>query len=138
MIVFLDTNIILDIALEREAFYEDASKVALFCDKKDQQAVISWHSFATIYYLLERSLSRDQALEFLKSLLEWVDIAPTGKAFALEALQSPGVDLEDTLQCLCAEAAGCDVLITRNTKDFQLSKVKAYTPTDFCSPDTPV
>lgn len=131
MIVFLDTNIVLDIALEREDFCQEASRIALFCDEEGQQAVISWHSFATIYYLLERSLSRDQALEFLKSLLGWVNIAPTGKAFALEALQNPGADLEDTLQYLCAEAAGCDVIITRNTKDFQQSKVESYTPTDF-------
>ena len=131
MRVFLDTNIILDIALSRDVFCDEATRVALFCDNTEQQAVISWHSLATIYYLLERSLSRDQALGFLKSLLEWVDIAPTGKSLALEALQNPGVDLEDTLQHLCAGAGDCDALVTRNKKDFLKSNVKIYTPTEF-------
>lgn len=70
MIIFLDANIILDIALKRVPYYDGVSRIALFCDKKNQQAVISWHSFATIYYILERSLKRDQTIGFLKSLLE--------------------------------------------------------------------
>ena len=35
------------------------------------------------------------------------------------ALAKEVKDYEDMLQCQCALAAGCDVIVTNNTKDYQ-------------------
>ena len=40
-------------------------------------------------------------------------------------------DFEDAVQAFCAKKAGAKLIITRNTKDYALSLVKAITPADF-------
>lgn len=40
-------------------------------------------------------------------------------------------DFEDALQAYCAKRYHIDYIITRNSKDFQLSPVKAIEPVDF-------
>ena len=131
MKVFIDSNVLLDVALEREPFYEDGLFVMEWCIKNASSNHIAWHTITNCFYLLRRELGKEPTLAVLSSLLEWVEVAPTSKPLAQAGLKQAGKDFEDTLQFLCAEAAGCDAIITRNTKDFQQSKVKAYTPVEF-------
>lgn len=41
------------------------------------------------------------------------------------------VFLEDTLQYLCAEAAGADDVVTRNAKDFAGASIPVKSPAEF-------
>lgn len=40
-------------------------------------------------------------------------------------------DYEDAIQCACALRSKADYIISRNTKDFTLSKIPAITPKEF-------
>jgi len=40
-------------------------------------------------------------------------------------------DIEDGLQIQCAEDEGLDYIVTRNIKDFGMSRVKVLLPEDF-------
>ena len=131
MRLFLDTNIFLDVAQGREPFYEASSKVVLFSHIEDVQAFISWHSMATIFYILSKPWDDQRAKAYLTDILSWADLAPTNKSYALDALAMNGKDFEDDLQAQCAMAANCDFIITRNTKDFKNSPVPSLTPADF-------
>ena len=131
MKVFIDSNVLLDVALKREPFYKESLFVMEWCIRNASSNHIAWHTVTNCFYLLRREIGKEPTIAALSSLLEWIEIAPTSKSLAQAGLQNAGKDFEDTLQHLCAEAAGCDVIITRNTKDFQQSQVKSYTPTDF-------
>lgn len=49
-----------------------------------------------------------------------------------QSLQMVGKDLEDNLQYCSALAAECEIIVTRNKKDFQDSpKVRVLTPEEF-------
>lgn len=135
MRVFLDANILLDVAFERQPFVEDSQAVLDWCAEHADATLIAWHSITNAYYLLRKPPIGDEgAREFLKDLLAWVDVAPTSKGVALDAINTPGGDLEDHLQARCAEQANADVIVTRNEADFKDSPVKAVSPGEFLRP----
>ena len=132
MRVFLDANVLLDVAFERQPFVEDSQAVLDWCAEHADATLIAWHSITNAYYLLRKPPIGDEgAREFLKDLLAWIDVAPTSKAVALNAINTPGGDLEDHLQALCAEQASADVIVTRNEGDFQGAQVRVVSPRIF-------
>ena len=58
-------------------------------------------------------------------LLDWADVAVTGKADALAGLDLPLADFEDALQVAAAMACGAQFIVTRNERDFRKSPVLA-------------
>ncbi len=135
MRILIDTNVLLDVALDREEFVEDSQAVLDWCSTKGEQTWVSWHTITNCYYILRRSppkgVGDDAARQFLSELLDWAKIAPTSTQIAKAALEISGGDLEDHLQGYCADAISADVILTRNVKDFKASPVRALTPTEF-------
>lgn len=130
MRVFLDTNIILDVALARAPHFDTSSVVMSWCCDHSESTSIAWHSFTNIYYILSRLKSSDEARAFLSDLLPWVELAPVSKFFLHQSLITEG-DVEDVLQYLCAEAGSADVIVTRDPDGFQDSPVRALSPEAF-------
>ena len=132
--VFIDTNILLDIAFEREGLVDESSDVINWCAAPDNgvDTFIAWQTVTNGYYLMHKSRLKDEgAREFLREALQWMRVAPVGNELALRAIDVPGGDYEDTLQFLSAEAAGVDLIVTRNVKHFRASPVRAVSPTQF-------
>lgn len=131
MKIFLDTNILIDVAQGREPFYETSAKIVLYAHQAGVQSFISWHSMATIFYIMASAWDADEARAYLSDLLEWNELPPTNRSHALAAISMGGKDFEDDLQIQCAIASGCDCIISRNPKDFGNSPVPCFTPDNF-------
>jgi hypothetical protein len=58
----LDTNIALDVLLDRPALAADSEAVILRCEAVGAEVFISWHGLAIAYYLLKRGRSEREAL----------------------------------------------------------------------------
>ena len=58
MRVFLDTNILLDVLLNRLPFMADSEGVILCCEALGAEMFISWHGLATTYYLTSAGARR--------------------------------------------------------------------------------
>jgi hypothetical protein len=129
MRLLIDINVLLDVALQRPAAPASARLLAL-CGKQ-HEAWLAWHSVATLAYLIERQLSAVPGGDFIRGILEWADVATTGKADALVALDLPLTDFEDALQAAAAMACGAQFIITRNERDFRKSPVPALSPDSF-------
>ena len=72
-------------------------------------------------------------LEFFKFMQSRWQIVPFGKDVIKNAINlslEKNLDLEDTLQCLCAKENGCDILITNNNKFYDCG-VSIYTTEEF-------
>ena len=54
MRVFLDTNSLLDVLLNRPEFVAESEAVILACERADDPMFIAWHGLATTHYLLRR------------------------------------------------------------------------------------
>lgn len=125
MKILVDTDVLLDVALAREAFVE-ASAAVLKWVADGGEAAIAWHSIANCSYPLKSG-----GRNFLEMLLNLLEVAPVSSEDARRALALPMTDLEDAMQAAAALAWKADYIITRNLPDYRNSPVKAITPSAF-------
>lgn len=127
--ILLDTDVILDVALDRTPHVE-ASSALLDRIERDPAAgaFVAWHTLSNLYYLLRPATGTGDARDFLVSLTDFVVVAPTDTADLRSAAAFPMSDLEDAMQAAAAQACGALYIATRNVKDFERSPVPARTP----------
>jgi predicted nucleic acid-binding protein len=118
----IDTDVLLDVALNRERFVQDSASVLRHAELGGH-AVIAWHSLSNCAYLL-----KDEGRNFLEGLLQIVEIAPVSREMAQTALNLPMRDLEDALQATCAQHWQAHYIVTRNIRDYKGSPVPAILP----------
>ncbi len=131
MRILLDTNIILDIALERREFFENSKELMLTINRLNISTFVSATTVTDIYYILKKSKGHEITISFLMNLFDFVDILGVNKETILKALNSELTDFEDAVQDECAEQNEIDTIITRNIADFKKSKLKILSPADF-------
>ena len=129
MRLLIDINVLLDVALQRPAAPASARLLAL-CGRQ-HEAWLAWHAIAPLAYLIERQVSALSGRDFIRGVLEWAEVATTGKSDALAALALPLADFEDSLQVAAALACGAQFIITRNERDFRKSPLPALSPDSF-------
>lgn len=67
--VLLDTNIVLDIALKRDLFYDESIHVFSLINKKKIKAYITTTSITDIYYIVKRKLNHNLSIQFIEDLI---------------------------------------------------------------------
>jgi len=131
MIILFDTNIIIDIALTREPFFQESSKVFELIDGVNIKGCITASILTDIYYIAKKHSSHSETISFIESLIETVDIVNVNRDTILLALHSNFPDFEDAVQSSAAELNHVDLIVSRNTKDFKNSKITTLTPANF-------
>lgn len=135
MRALIDANIILDVALKRERFYDLSYQVIqAFRKGSSHSGFIAWHSLATVYYIIASDQSSRQAAEqFIKGLLVWSQVPRTETYDAQRAFEFGLKDFEDALQLASAEACDADCIVTRNISDFAgaTTEIKIVSPGEF-------
>ncbi len=129
MRLLIDINVVLDVALQRPGTPASARVLAM-CGRQ-HEGWLAWHSIATLAYLIERQESKIPARDFIQGLMTWADVAKTGKAEVMAALDLPMSDYEDALQVAAAMACGAQFIVTRNERDFKKSPVPGMNPETF-------
>lgn len=117
--VFLDVNIVIDFLGERENFYQPAAKVLTLADRKKIKVYTSPTSISTTYYLLAKYENAKIALEKIRRFKLLCSISVMDDEVIEKAINSDFKDFEDAMQYYSAIAKNCDVIITRNEKDFK-------------------
>lgn len=95
--VLLDTNIVLDIALERREFYGNAKKLIEILFLKSISAYVTASSITDIYYLLKKKRGHIHTINFLKDFFQITGIVGVDKEIIFEALNSGMDDFEDAV-----------------------------------------
>ena len=129
--VFLDTNVVIDLLGEREPFYESAAKIATLADNGEIKIVVSALTYSTVYYLLSRFEDKEAAKEKIRKFKVIADTADLTDKILDKALASKFSDFEDALQYYCAVKMNCNILITRNQKDFKESGFPVLSPDEY-------
>ena len=130
--VFLDTNILLDILLKRDD-YVSAAQILALSNNSEYSIHISVLTIANIAYILRKVLVGDQLYDGLVKLTKKVNVEPLTNSNLQSALCLKAKDFEDSLQYFCAISADCDVIVTRNVKDFSYSRLPILTPKELLS-----
>ncbi|MDZ7764754.1 MAG: PIN domain-containing protein [Melioribacteraceae bacterium] len=131
MTLLIDTDILLDIALQRTTFYESSAEVVDLIENKDLTGFVAWHTLSNFYYIAASGSGKEKAQEFIHELLDFVNVAKTGTDSAKKALRLNVPDFEDALQISAVLACNADFIITRNFKHYKNSPIKALTPEAF-------
>ncbi len=129
--VLFDTNIILDIALKRDSFFKDAFQLFELIDKKIINGNITAATITDIYYISKKEKGHKKSINFIKGLIEVVEIIGIDKIIIINALDSKTKDFEDAIQICASELNGIEIIITRNKSDFTDSSIKILTPKEF-------
>ena len=130
MRVLIDTNIVMDVLLARRPFVESASRIFSLVEQSKIEASLCATTVTTVEDLLRQSLSRDEARQALRGLLDLFKIAPVNRSVIEKALRSKIEDFEDAVLEQAARLVGAEAIITRNTKDFRRSSIKALDPAE--------
>jgi predicted nucleic acid-binding protein len=129
--IFIDTNIILDLLGNREPFYLAAAQLATLADKKQIILVASSLSFANANYVLSKFESPQIAIEKLRRFRIICEIGDLNEEVLDKGLASSFKDFEDALQYHSALQSNCEIIISRNTKDFKKPAIPIMTAEEF-------
>lgn len=129
--LFIDTNIIIDLLGERVPYYESIAKIATLADKGKIKMVASAFSYPTVYYILSKFESSEKAKEKLRKFKIISEVSDLDEITIEKGLASDFRDFEDALQYHCALKADCNILLTRNAKDFKESTIPVMSAEEF-------
>jgi predicted nucleic acid-binding protein len=129
--LFIDTNVILDLLGERDPFYDAIAKMATLGEKGEVTLVTSPISFATVNYFISKFESPKIAREKLRKYKILSEICSLNEQTIEKGLNSNFKDFEDALQYFSATESHCDIIITRNGKDFKKSLLPIMSPKEF-------
>lgn len=117
--IFLDTNIVIDFLGERVNFYKPAAQILTLADKGKIKIFTSPVSISTSYYLLAKYENAKIALEKIRKFKLLCTISIMDDKVIEKAINTDFKDFEDAMQYFSAIATNCDLIITRNEKDFK-------------------
>jgi len=131
--VFVDSDVILDVALARQPFVEAIKLVLSILENGKAIGFASSNSITNIYYVLRKSGGDSKTREFLFNLLKYITAIPTNHHDVLSALSSEFKDFEDGVQYYSAQSSQCECIVTRNIEDYKKSDLEVLLPIEFVS-----
>ena len=131
MKVLFDTNIILDVLLDRKPFSEHALYLMSKVERSEINGFLCATTVTTIHYLLSKHLDKEKAITSIGTIIALFEVASVNRLVIENALKSKFTDFEDSVLHESARHAGAEYIITRNIKDFKNTKIPAFTPTEF-------
>ena len=129
----VDTNVVLDVLLNRPAFVQDSATI-LKAASENIQEFITASAVTDIYYIARKELKDSlQTKTLIRNLLQVVHVASVSEVDVWAALDSNWKDFEDSVQNAVAEHQRFDYIITRNPSDYKDSNLSVLTPQEFAN-----
>lgn len=128
MKVLLDTNIIVDVALERQPYFGDSETVLSLVEQGQIEGYISASTFSDLYYIIRKGKGRTLTLEFLREISAFCQVAIVNQDAINMALAANFRDFEDGVQYSSAVVNNLDAIVTRNPQDFPVATPRILTP----------
>jgi len=131
--VFIDSDIILDVATGRLPFFHNSKSVLTLLEHGFAVGYVSSNIITNVYYVLRKLSSHEKAKSYLVSILSYLTVISVEHRSVIEALDSKFKDFEDAVQHYSALANKCNLIVTRNIQDYEHSEIQVMTPTDLLS-----
>jgi len=128
--ILIDTNIVLDLILEREPFVEPAIAVFEQIERGTWTGYIAATTITNIFYIIRKAEGREVALNAINRLLIGLQFCAVNRQTIETALTLGQKDFEDGIQLACAIINQLDAIVTRDPKDFSGSNLPIYSPAE--------
>jgi predicted nucleic acid-binding protein len=128
VIVLIDTDVLIDVALDRSPHAEPAAGLLDLLERRSGSAFVAWHTIADFSYLVAPTRGGRPIRDFVLDLLRFAEAAPATTEALRKATRLQMRDFEDAMQVVAAEACGADMIATRNIRDYARSPLRAATP----------
>ena len=132
-LIYVDTDIVLDMLAKRDPFYAAAATLFSKAEKGNVTLCVSSLTFSNLFYILKKQLSARTAHEVLRAFRQLVTVVAVDDTIVEQALESRFTDFEDALQYFAALSVGCTVLITRNVRHYRKAAIRVVTAEVYCS-----
>jgi predicted nucleic acid-binding protein len=129
--VFIDTDVILDVALARKDFLAESKAVLAMAENRMFAALTSVLVVSNLYYILRKAGGSENAKKFIRTIMNFIDILPADGKDIENALKSDFPDFEDAVQNSVLSRNSCDITVTRNVEDFRKAENKVFKPVVF-------
>jgi predicted nucleic acid-binding protein len=126
--ILVDLNVVLDVALGRLAHVEASAALCSAIEAGGAIGLLPAHAYPTFFYVARKGVGSQQALQLVAELAQVFRVASIDDAVIARALTLGLSDFEDAVTAAAAEAAGCELIATRDPRGFLGSPVKAVTP----------
>ena len=131
MRILCDTNIILDVLLDRAPFVEASAEVLKRCEIGIIEGFTTTSCITDIFYLVHKQLhDNERSYQAIEQLLTILRVADVTSSHIAEALSHRASDFEDCLAAVCAKSIHCDFVVTRDIKGFVGFDIPILTPSE--------
>jgi hypothetical protein len=130
-IIFVDSDVLLDVILIRLPHYVASSKVLDLTEQEDFTFCTTVHSLLNVHYVTKRHIGITNANTAIRLLIQKLQILTEGSTIAEQAINSSFSDFEDAVQYFAAISARANAIITRNIKDYKHSTIPVLTAEQF-------
>ena len=128
MRILFDTNVILDVLLDREPFSSTAAKLFSEVETGNISGYVCATTITTLHYLARKVMGAASAKEEINKLTMLFEVAPVNRAVLDAALLSEFKDFEDAVVHEAAWYQGVQGIVTRDLNGFKKSKINVYSP----------
>ena len=128
MKILFDTNVILDVLLDREPFSSIAAKLFSRVETGEITGYVCATTITTLHYLTRKVVGDELALKEINKLMLLFEIAPVNRAVLDAALKSGFKDFEDAVVHESGVYKETQGVVTRDSAGFKKSKINVYSP----------
>ncbi len=130
MNILFDTNVILDVMLDRTPFSEPASQLLSLVERGEISGIICATTVTIIHYLSTKVLGKDTSKNQIKDLITLFEIASVNRTVIENVFKAKLNDFEDAVIYQAASHSGAEAIVTRDPKGFKNSKLPVYNPNE--------
>lgn len=127
----LDTNVGLDLFLDRTPFAYDAAALCLAYEQKRIAAYVAAITPINLFYIACKLRDERTARRAVVELVAALHVCPIDQGMLNSALSLPFPDYEDAVQHAAASSAGLEAIITRNEKDYSAATLPVFSLREF-------
>jgi len=129
--IYIDTDILLDVALRRVPFWVDGASLLNRIAKGETKAGTTSLVIANCLYIIQRLENKSSAEAFTRSCLQLLEEVPLAFEHQRMAMTSFFKDKEDAFNYFAALDFGCQAIITRNKSDFKPGQIPVFTAGEY-------
>jgi predicted nucleic acid-binding protein len=126
--LLIDTNVLLDVVLERKNHMLESADLLDAIEDGRAEGYVSSHAITTIHYIVAKANGGTAAVMAISDLLDLCDVVAVNEADFRRALALGFKDFEDAVHVAAALQIGADYLVSRNEKDFKKSPIGVRSP----------